>query len=234
MSQSGNTPSGPSRARTLRTGAAALGLALLAACSSDRVAGPGTAAPSAAPSASLLPLGGVLRGVVNFLGDATRRLTGTELDALKATFHTTAADLELPVWRPATLTCGVATTATATQSVGPAGGVLRFGRGTLLIPEGALASEVQITATATLGSEVSVDFAPHGLQFAKAVEVRVDYDGCRPPSTHAGLNVFYTNAGGLITQTMPSADDRDGTAIRALTDHFSGYIVAWGRRPAGQ
>ena len=114
------------------------------------------------------------------------------------------------------------------QRMGRNGGTLKFGKSELRIPAGALSADTQISATITLGQGVGVELQPHGLTFAKAAELRVDWTGCTAPSG-SPINLYYTDTSGYITQVMPSASTGPTTA-RMLTDHFSGFTVSWGRR----
>lgn len=225
MSQRRNTFLQSSRSRY--TAGAALVLAGLAACSADQVSGPAAPAASTAPAA----MPSLAKGAGDKeIEDAAKRLTDGALTTLAATWHTTSADIEAPTTKPLDLTCSLQGTYMVSQRIGRSGGTLRFGRSELRIPSGALASDVQISATITLGGRVNVDFAPHGLKFAKAAELRVDWAGCTAPSG-SPINLYYTDDSGRITQVMPSAKGA-GTTARMLTDHFSGFSVGWGRQAA--
>lgn len=217
MSQRRNTSTGTSRRRHIAVGA--LSLVALAACSADRMT-----APAAVPSqnASFSTAEAATR-------DAGRRMTPTQLEAAAPTFRTTSADIEAPTTTPLPLSCGFTGRYMVSQRIGKGGGSLYFGRSEFKVPAGALASDVQITADISLSKGgVTVKFGPHGLKFAKATELRVDYTGCTVP-TGAAINVYHTDAYNRIVQTMPSAVVAGAPQVRALTDHFSGYTVSWGR-----
>lgn len=222
MSELRNTACPASRRRTTATLAAAAGVfavAALAACSTD-----GTTAPQQA----VAPTAAALSKEEGDDKDARERRSDRELDDLTTTFQTTSADEEAGVAMPLPLVCGIRGTYMVSRRIGRSGGSLKFGRSELKVPAGALGDDVQVSATIRLGESVGVEFAPHGLKFAKPAELRIDYTGCTPP-LGAALNVYYTNDQGRIVQTMPSADTRSTKQIRALTDHFSGYAVSWGR-----
>ena len=222
MSQRRNTPTSPSRRRY--TGAFALAIAGLAACSADREALP-TAPVAAAPNAAAFGKGPDDKAVT----DAAKRLTDAALTVLAPTWHTTSADVEAPTTKPLDLSCpGFSGVYMVSQRVGKSGGTLKFGKSELKIPSGALSADTQISATITFGAGVDVDFQPHGLQFAKAAELKVDWTGCTAPAG-SPINMYYTDAAGYITQVMPSAKS-SATQSRMLTDHFSGFTVSWGRR----
>ena len=216
-----NTFAPSSQSRHVGFGVLALAaLGALAACSSDRVTAPAAPAPSAA----------ALSKGPGEEKDAPKRLSDAQLTAVAPTFRTTSADMEAPTTTPLPLSCGFMGRYMVSQRVGKGGGSLRFGRSELRVPSGALAGDVQLTADISLSKEgVKVDFGPHGLKFAKAAELRVDYTGCTAPAGSA-LNVYYTDDANRIVQTMPSAADPSAKKMRALTDHFSGFVVSWGRR----
>src|SRR5204863_267880 len=69
-------------------------------------------------------------------------------------------------------------TATATQTVGPAGGVIRIGPHALSIPAGALDAPVTITATAPSDKVNRVQFQPEGLVFQRAATLTMSYANC--------------------------------------------------------
>ncbi len=161
--------------------------------------------------------------------DAEHRLSDADLSALAATFHTSPADHEAGVDTASTMTCHNAERETATAQIGPKGGELKIGHSSLRVPAGALTSPVVITGTAIRGAHGPLlTFAPHGLQFQKAVEIIADYHGCSAPAS-APLNMFYVAPGHAVLQVMPSAEHGSKQEIRALTDHFSGYLVSWNR-----
>src|SRR5918992_3928635 len=60
--------------------------------------------------------------------------------------------------------CSTPSYGSVTQAVGPAGGVVRVGPHSLVIPAGALDRTVPITASTRAGDHVRVDFQPEGLR----------------------------------------------------------------------
>ena len=233
MSTQRNSSPQPSRGRNV---AAVIGAivapiaAMIAACSGDSVTNPvtssvsGPARTARAPLASIAPAPKPKPSPT----DSANHETLAQLAAQAPTWHTQPADKEAGTDKPLPLACGVAGTYSVGRVIGPAGGTLSFGRSSLTIPAGALSSNVTISATITLGSSVTVEFAPHGLQFAKAATMVVNYTGCTAPSNTA-LDVYYTDVFGGIMQSMPTASNPAQQSVTALTDHFSGYTVAWGR-----
>jgi hypothetical protein len=119
--------------------------------------------------------------------------------------------------------------AEARKTIGPKGGTLHVGPHALEIPKGALTEEVEITARTEMGSQREVEFQPHGLQFKAPVVLTMSYDRCIVPAW-ASVEVVYTDGGNRIVERHASSDDKALKAVEALTDHFSGYAVAYGRR----
>src|SRR5919202_4893107 len=62
--------------------------------------------------------------------------------------------------------CSTPSFGSVTQTVGPAGGVIKVGPHSLVIPAGALDRTVAITASTKPSDHVQVDFQPEGLRFA--------------------------------------------------------------------
>ncbi len=114
--------------------------------------------------------------------------------------------------------------ASASALIGPAGGTITVGPHSLVIPAGALASAVTITADAPSDSVNVVNFGPQGLTFAVPAQLTLSYANCGPLS---GLEVAYTDSSLCILELLPSVDDVTGQAVRADIHHFSGYAVAW-------
>ena len=125
--------------------------------------------------------------------------------------------------------CEPLPTAGETRRIGPKGGEIRMGRHTLVIPAGALATEVEITGTAPTGSLREVQFAPHGLVFATPVRLTLSVDKCLLPAASTA-EIVYTALGHKVIEREPSHHDRDTKLVEGWTDHFSGYVVAYGRR----
>lgn len=115
----------------------------------------------------------------------------------------------------------------ATAIIGPEGGELRFGPHRLTIPSGALPYRTVVTAEAPTSLMVEADFSPHGLQFQKAVELRLDYDHCTQPLLPGAFRVVYLDDLLRILETPPSEDYRSSRWIRTWLGHFSKYAVAY-------
>jgi hypothetical protein len=129
--------------------------------------------------------------------------------------------------------------------IGPDGGTLELGTHRLIIPQGALSAPVVITGELTTGPLVAVDFAPHGLTFAKPVLLQVAYTQCGGSASghgegtddegskggHHGRHgkgrheVVYVGPDEGIVEHLPSTDDDHGNAVSAWLSHFSRYAV---------
>ena len=123
------------------------------------------------------------------------------------------------------LPCDVPTDQWNTASIGPRGGRLDIGPHTLVIPTGALRSQVQITAHAVRGNHVRVEFSPSGLQFAQPATLTLNYSVCTPRGKP--VQVVYLKSDTLITETEPSKDYPQYKRVEAAIRHFSSYAVAY-------
>ncbi|MDP3214904.1 MAG: FG-GAP-like repeat-containing protein, partial [Deltaproteobacteria bacterium] len=125
---------------------------------------------------------------------------------------------------PVSADAPVATDASASQLVGPSGGVIFVAGLTLTIPPGAVAAPVAITVTRTdlpapagyVGYSPVWRFAPEGLTFARPVTVDLTFNG---DAARAGL--YWSSAGGYERLTASIAGDR----VVGSTSHFSlGFV----------
>ena len=144
-------------------------------------------------------------------------LLGGTLSGLSGALTGTLSNLKL-------YDCATPDFGSVTQTVGPAGGVIRIGPHTLVIPAGALDRAVAITASAPAGQHVVVDFAPEGLSFRYPAALRLSYAHCayRPLLPR----VVYINDLLSILELLPSLDDSAGEAVTTRIRHFSGYAIA--------
>jgi ZU5 domain-containing protein len=124
----------------------------------------------------------------------------------------------------------------ASAVIGPAGGTLSLsGAGlTLVIPPGALTRPLAIQVRTNSRDLVSYAFAPHGLQFAKPIEIVQSLSGLRPMDGSSVTGGYLENgrldvdtAGvGHFAQLLPV--HRGNGSLAFLTGHFSGYAFASG------
>lgn len=220
------------------------GAALSAACAAEQAVAPIGAGPrmlSATDSAYDADGDGRLSAAENAVKKATqdsiKQYNKAQLDSLKRDWQAfkravQSGDLEADFVR-----CEPKPTVSVSKVIGPKGGSFNIGPHKFEVPAGALDSNVTITATAPMGSRDELQFEPHGLQFKQPVQMTISYKGCVVPDS-AVLGVSYVErqpdspfaVRARTTQRMPAHDDKVATSVSALTDHFSGYVVTWGRR----
>lgn len=222
--------------RRLRAGAVLGGVALgalLSACI-DSPTGPRTLSPSGSLSASKAAptaeaLAKAAEKAAKAQEESERRLAKAAFDSLKKEWDRYKKSVEKGDAMAVGLRCEPSKGEYGVKRIGPKGGTLDVGLHTIEIPAGALAQEMDIGASVKPGASVELEFAPHGLQFRKPVEITFDYGKCVVADGDA-LDVVYVGTGWRILETMPSTDKRGAHRITALTDHFSGYMVSTGRR----
>lgn len=232
----------PDRRNSLRRAAnsprvtvtAALGCAtvsLLVACSNDGPVAPGAPAPSAGLAFHKTAADSAAKDSSKAAKKAEHDLAKAQLDSLKADWDAYKKAVKKREVTAAVLRCEPTRRESETRTVGPKGGTLNIGPHRLVIPAGALDREVAITGTAPSNPAVNLEFAPHGLQFKRPVEMVIDYGKCLVPDD-VELGVVYMLNGWRPVEKMPSSDARKDRRISALTDHFSGYVVGWSRTRA--
>jgi hypothetical protein len=111
-----------------------------------------------------------------------------------------------------------------TQTVGWGGGIIKVGPHSLYVPSGALSAPVAITATASAGSQVKVDFQPHGLRFQRPAVLTLSYSHCSTDPVKP--KVVYVDDALSILELVPSVNDTWNRQSRAKLEHFSGYAFA--------
>ena len=207
--------------------AACASTALLGACADEAQA---PLAPSARPalSASRAPQSSTSDKEL-----AALRLTRAEFDKLKSSWSKFEKSVEDGDSKAEALRCDPGNRLTATKRIGAKGGQITLGGNSIEIPAGALASDVDISITSRPGPFVELEFAPHGLKFAKPVEITFNYARCDVPAGTA-IDVVFVGNGWRILENMPSSDRRTTKKMSALTDHFSGYMMSTARKGAAQ
>lgn len=131
--------------------------------------------------------------------------------------------------------------ATVTKVIGPRGGELSFPAGMkLIVPRGAVSSDVTFQVTRLPGNIVAYDFEPHGTTFAVPLELKQPTLGTNlfklPPATRAA-GAYFLSASAL-NQAAGTADvaEFETTFVSAnrawitfSVKHFSGYLISTGR-----
>ncbi len=126
------------------------------------------------------------------------------------------------------LQCSALSYATATQTIGSAGGTIRVGPHTLTVPAGALSSPVAITGALVTGRGVNaVHFQPEGLQFARSASLTMSYANCNLLGRLLPKRIAYVSDGLSILSYLLSLDNLFAKQVRGRVDHFSNYAVAW-------
>lgn len=111
--------------------------------------------------------------------------------------------------------------------VGYYGGTINVGRHKLVIPRGALSSNVLIVAEAPTDFVASAKFQPEGLQFAKKVKLTLDYSSCPLARLDLFKHIAYTTDLLAILHLFDSQDNILTAKISTDIEHFSRYAVAW-------
>ncbi len=124
------------------------------------------------------------------------------------------------------LTCSPLPYDSVTATIGPAGGTIAVGADTLVVPPGALAAAVQITAVTPPDTVDLVQFQPQGLQFQQPASLTMGYGNCDLLGLLLPKQVAYVSDSLQVLDLLPSADPLQGS-VTAKLFHFSGYAVAW-------
>ncbi len=143
----------------------------------------------------------------------------------------------------------LATNISVTQRIGAEGGTIEIPQAGIRVvfPQNAVVlpgrqTHVDITVTALQGSGVAYTFQPHGLVFRHPVMISQDVQG-----TLAGRNrsllprvegAYFPSLSNLnllsglasVLEFRPTQVTTDGDRIVFTVDHFSGYLIASGRR----
>ena len=145
----------------------------------------------------------------------------------------------LPV-RGVTRTMPLAQDITVSAVIGSNGGTLTIPEAglTLVVPAGAVSSDVTFTATALAGKIVAYDFEPHGTKFAVPLQFNQDLR-----KTNLLATVTTSRIDGAYFDDKSRLNQASGTAfvseVRSATvnllqfrasfpiDHFSGYLISW-------
>jgi hypothetical protein len=123
------------------------------------------------------------------------------------------------------LTCSSLPYAATTRTVGPDGGVVTVGQYSLVIPPGALSSNVQIRAEQMSGKVNSVRFSPEGLKFARSAALTMGYQNCAV--VLLPKRIVYTTELLKVLDILRSEDLLRWKSVTAPIDHFSRYAVAY-------
>jgi hypothetical protein len=109
--------------------------------------------------------------------------------------------------------------------IGPQGGRIDFGIGSLDFPAGALSRTTRITAT-TDGENLGVTFGPHGLQFPEGRQPMLSFAAIDDSHDIATANILYVDEDHRVLETVATVRDIAGRALRGHLHHFSTYAIA--------
>ena len=115
----------------------------------------------------------------------------------------------------------------ASQTIGPAGGVLRVGPHVFSIPPGALTSTVTITAVIHADSVNRIHFEPQGLAFTAPTLLTMSYANCDVLSSLVPKHIAYTSDALVILELVPTVDNLLTQKVTGSVVHFSDYAIAW-------
>ena len=216
------------------------GAALSAACAADQIAGPGSTPQGISASKGRHHMGDVSvdpRAPKEDPKKAANSQSKAQMDSLKQDWAAYKQAVKDGSVDEDFLRCEPKPEVSVTKKIGRKGGDIHVGPHTFSVPAGALDSDVVITAFAPTSSRAELKFAPHGLQFSKPVEMSISYKGCVvPENAELGVSYIdhpgqsYSGWKGMAAKKQPAHDDKTTTAVSALTDHFSGYVVSWARQ----
>ena len=111
--------------------------------------------------------------------------------------------------------------------IGPLGGTLRVGPHTLVVPAGALAEPVRITAVQPRDTVNIVRFTPQGLTFVRPAALTMSYANCNLLGRLLPKRIAYTTQRLQILEYLLSIDNLAAKQVTGRLKHFSQYAVAW-------
>ncbi len=109
--------------------------------------------------------------------------------------------------------------------IGPQGGTIEFGIGKLVFPAGALTRPTRITAT-TDGSNLGVEFGPHGLVFPNSRQPQVRFHTAGTLVNPTSVAIVYIDDLQQVLETIPAFYYIEAEAVAGRLSHFSTYAIA--------
>jgi hypothetical protein len=126
------------------------------------------------------------------------------------------------------LQCSNLPYASATKTIGYAGGTINVGPHTLTVPAGALVAPVAITGQLVTGYGVNaVRFGPAGLRFQRSAYLTMSYANCNLLGLLLPKQVAYVGDNLNILSYLLSFDNLFASKVTGQVNHFSNYAVAW-------
>jgi hypothetical protein len=128
---------------------------------------------------------------------------------------------------------------TVSKVIGTAGGTISIPEAgvKLIVPAGAVSSNVNFTMTALRGPLIAYEFGPHGTVFNVPVQVEQATSGLFVLGDDALTAGYFTDRADLenedtvgdLAEENPVTKDTGRSVLRFNVNHFSGYLVASGR-----
>ncbi len=150
-------------------------------------------------------------------GCASDRSPPTGITAAMSTQSTTSGLLQ----------CSKLPATSVKQTIGSAGGTMWIGPHVFVVPSGALAQPVTISAKTAGGTGNALDFKPVGLAFLKPAYVVLSYANCSTAGSSVSKQVAYTTDSLTILYYVPSSDNPSALQVTGQISHFSNYAIAW-------
>jgi hypothetical protein len=131
---------------------------------------------------------------------------------------------------------------TESKVIGPKGGSISIPEAGLkvIVPEGAISRPVAFSVTAIGGKLVAYEFEPHGTHFAVPLRVEQKKDRIILPAGGDPTAGYFSDrqelddnsSVGVIEEERPVLDlvSAEGKVLVFSVEHFSGYLVASGRK----
>jgi hypothetical protein len=154
--------------------------------------------------------------------------TGVAPDAIALDSAAAPSSLLGGLLRPTgLLQCRPLAAATATKTIGKAGGVIEVGPHALWIPAGALDRDVTITAEMPSDDVNTVILSPHGLEFDRSAWLTMSYANCNIVAWLLPKRIAYTDNLLNVLYYLLSLDNLWTRQVTGKVDHFSRYAVSW-------
>ena len=128
---------------------------------------------------------------------------------------------------------------TVSKVIGTAGGTISIPEAgvKLIVPAGAVSSNVNFTMTALRGPLIAYEFGPHGTVFNVPVQVEQATSGLFVLGDDPLTAGYFTDRADLenedtvgdLAEENPVTKDTGRSVLRFNVNHFSGYLVASGR-----
>lgn len=134
-------------------------------------------------------------------------------------------------------------TITVSAVIGPEGGEFKIKQAGLKVevPAGAVSRPTTFTATAIAGDAYAYDFGPHGIRFAKPLEMEQQFNKKEremlPRSARLEVAYFARTAQldvaddeVVVNEFLPLTVDVKRNKLKWEVEHFSGYVISMGRK----